>query len=101
MILRIVEDIYTTFPDWRQELIDIVAEGDTVVVRSRVCGTHRGVGKLPVNGGLLVGVPPTEKSFIVEHIHWYVMRDGQVVDHYATRDDLGMMRQLGLVTPNG
>jgi hypothetical protein len=33
------------------------------------------VGIIPVNGGMLVGVPPT---------------------HNATRDDLGMMKQLGL-----
>lgn len=100
MILRILEDVYTTLPDWRFEAVDIVAAAD-VVVRSSVSGTHRGVGKLRVNGGMLVGVPPTGKSFTVPHMHWYVMRDGVIIDHFATRDDLGMMQQLGLIAGVG
>jgi len=79
----------------------MVAEGDSVVVRSRVSGTHRGVGKLAVNGGMLVGVPPTQKRFEVETIHWYKLRDGKIVEHCAGRDDVGMMRQLGLLPETG
>jgi len=96
--LRLVlEDIYTTFPDWRMEIVEIVAEGDSVVVRCTVSGTHRGVAKRSVNGGMLLGVAPTQKRFEVQHIHWYKLRDGKIVEHRANRDDLGMMRQLGLL----
>jgi predicted ester cyclase len=56
-----------------------------------------GVGKLPVNGGLLVDVPPTHKHFEVEATQWWRVRDGKIVDHYGVRDDLGMMEQLGLL----
>ena len=52
-----------------------------------------------MNGGMLVGVQPTGKRFEVSHIHWYTLRDGKIVEHYANRDDLGMMQQLGLVPP--
>jgi predicted ester cyclase len=96
-VRRVLEDIWRTFPEARLEIIDLVAVGDTVVARCKFSGTHAGVGRLPVNGGLLVGVPPTHKSFEVLHIHWYRLRDGKIVDHYATRDDLGMMQQLGLL----
>ena len=95
-VRRVLEDIYTTFPDFRMEIADMVAEGDSVVVRSRVSGTHRGTGKLPVNGGMLVGVAPTQKHFEIQHIHWYKLHDGKIVDHCANRDDIGMMQQLGL-----
>jgi SnoaL-like polyketide cyclase. len=44
-----------------------------------------------------VGVEPTQKHFEIQHIHWFNLRDGKIVDHYATRDDIGMMRQLGLL----
>jgi steroid delta-isomerase-like uncharacterized protein len=98
-VRRVLEDIYVTFPDWRMEILDLLAAGDSVVVRCTVSGTHRGVGKLPVNGGMLVGVPPTGKRFEVQHIHWYKLRDGKIVDHHANRDDVGMMRQLGLLPP--
>ncbi len=98
--LRLVlEDIYTTFPDWRMEIAEMVAEGDSVVVRCTVSGTHRGVGRRSVNGGMLVGVAPTQKRFEVQHIHWYELRDGKIVEHRANRDDVGMMRQLGLLPP--
>jgi predicted ester cyclase len=97
-IQRTLEDIFATFPDWRMDVVEIMAHGDAVVVRCMVSGTHRGVGKRPVNGGMLVGVQPTGKRFEVSHIHWYTLRGGKIVEHYANRDDLGMMRQLGLLT---
>ena len=59
-------------------------------------GTHEGVGRIPVNGGMLVGVAPTHRRFKAESIHWFKLKNGKIVDHYATRDDLSMMQQLGL-----
>lgn len=94
---RVLEDIHATFPDWRMDTLDTVASADSVVVRLRVSATHRGVGNLPINGGLLVGVTPTGKRFEVQHIHWFRLRDGSIIDHFATRDDVGMMQQLGLL----
>jgi hypothetical protein len=32
-------------------------------------------------------------------MHWYKLRDGKIVDHFASRDDLGMTQQLGLLPP--
>jgi predicted ester cyclase len=96
-IRLVLEDIYRTFPDWRMEIVEIAAVGDSVIVRCKVSATHRGVGRIPVNGGLLVGVAPTHKHFQVQHIHWYKLRNGKIVDHYATRDDIGMLQQLGLL----
>lgn len=95
----VLVDVHTTFPDWHVEIEDVVAKGDSVIVQCKVSGTHLGMGKLPVNGGMLVGVQPTKKHFEVQHIHWLKLRDGKIVDHFATRDDIGMMRQLGLLPP--
>jgi hypothetical protein len=69
-IRRGIEDILATFPDWHMEIIELIAKGDSVVARFTVTGTHRGVGKFPMNGGMLVGVQPTGKHFSVEHILW-------------------------------
>jgi predicted ester cyclase len=76
---RVLEDIFTTFPDWHVEVVDSVTQGDSVVMRCKVSGTHRGTGKLPVNGGMLVGVAPTGKHFETDHIHWLHFRDGKIV----------------------
>jgi len=97
LYLSALEDVYRTFPDWKMEIIDLTGEGENVVVRCQVSGTHRGIGRLPMNGGMLVGVEPTGKRFEVAHIHWYKLKNGRIVDHYATRDDIGMMAQLGLL----
>lgn len=96
-VAMVLRDILATFPDSRATTENIVAAGDDVIVRGMASGTHLGVGRLPVNGGLLVGVPPTGKSFTVQHIHWFTLRDGLIVEHRANRDDLGMMVQLGLL----
>jgi predicted ester cyclase len=50
-----------------------------------------------VEGGMLVGVAPTNRHFVVQHIHWWRFKDGLIAEHYATRDDLDMMQQLGLI----
>ena len=96
VMAQIFSDIYATFPDFQQKIVDIVAVGDSVIVREKMSGTHNGVGRIPVNGGLLVGVPPTHKHYVIDAIHWYTLKGGKIVDHYAVRDDLAMMQQLGL-----
>ena len=100
VMARIFQDIYATFPDFRQDVVDIVAVGDSVIVRETMSGTHRGVGRIPVNGGMLVGVAPTGRHYEIDAIHWYKLKDGKIVDHYAVRDDLKMMQDLGL-SPRG
>ena len=96
LMSRIFGDVFTTFPDFNMAISDVVAQGDWVIVRGRASGTHKGVAKIPLFGGLLVGVAPTNKHFEADVMHWYKMRQGKIVDHYDTRDDLAMMQQLGL-----
>ena len=35
MLATALDDLYTTFPDWRLDIVDMVAEGDYVVVRAK------------------------------------------------------------------
>lgn len=98
MVRAILQDILTTFPDVKMTPLHIVVERDWVVARCMFSGTHKGIGRSPfVHEGLLAGVPPTGKSFKTQHIHMFRMEDGLIVEHWATRDDVGMARQLGLL----
>jgi predicted ester cyclase len=98
--LRMVwADILLRFPDAQQGIIDVLAAGSDVVVLNTYAGTHSGVGRLAIDGGLLVGVAPTNRTFSVQHIHWFTLQGGLIVEHRATRDDIGMMVQLGLLSP--
>jgi predicted ester cyclase len=97
-IRAILRDIETTFPDGKLEPTTVVAEGDWVVARCYLSGTHTGTGRHPfVHEGLLANVPPTGKSMRVQHIHMFRLQDGQVVEHWASRDDIDMARQLGVI----
>ena len=43
--------------------------------------------------------PPTGKTFASTQTHWLRIADGQVIEHWANRDDLGTALQLGWVPP--
>jgi predicted ester cyclase len=96
-IRMVHQDIWTRFPDASLVSKETVAVGDCVIERGIYSGTHLGVGRLPVDGGLLIGVPPTGKRFAVQHIHWWTLKNGLIVEHRANRDDMSMMMQLGLL----
>ena len=96
---KVLGAIKTNFPDARMTALNSVVEGEWVVVRCTYSGTHRGASSFPVDGGMLVGVQPTGRSFEVQHIHMFRVLDGKIAEHFANRDDVGMMRQLGLLPP--
>ena len=98
-LFAIMQDNSRTFPDWAMRIDRLIARGDEVVVLVTVTGTHRGTSQRPVNGGVYLGVAPTGKSFSVLHTHWFTLKDGLIVEHRDTRDDLGMSGQLGLFPP--
>ncbi|MCA1707866.1 MAG: ester cyclase [Actinobacteria bacterium] len=84
--------LFSVFPDHRFDIEDAVADGDTVAVRGTCSGTHEGE---------LWGIPPTGEHFAVQQVHWFRVADGKVAEHWAVRDDLGMMRQLGVISIQG
>jgi steroid delta-isomerase-like uncharacterized protein len=96
-VRTVLGEIKTNFPDARLTMLNSVAESEWVVVRCTYSGTHRGASRFPVDGGMLVGVQPTGRTFEVQHIHMYRVLDGKIAEHFANRDDVGMMRQLGLL----
>jgi predicted ester cyclase len=97
MMGAVYQDILTRFPDARIDSQEMVAAGASVISRDTYSGTHKGIGRLPIDGGQMVGVAATGKHFTAEHIHWYTLKDGLIVEHRATRDDVGMLVQLGLL----
>jgi SnoaL-like polyketide cyclase len=44
-------------------------------------------------------LPPAHKTFAMTQSHWFRIEDGQITEHWANRDDLGMARQLGWIPP--
>jgi predicted ester cyclase len=87
------EWLLAQFPDMHMTIEAMVAEGDTVAVRVLSEGTNLG----PLNGV----VPPTGKRFSARQSHWYRVADGKLAEHWATREDLPTMLQLGVIQPPG
>lgn len=93
---RVLLSIQTAFPDRRWDIQDMVADGDRVVCRMTVSGTHRGIPAIPVEGGpLLQAIPPAGKTYSVQHIHIFRIAEGKIAEHWAARDDLALLQDLG------
>jgi predicted SnoaL-like aldol condensation-catalyzing enzyme len=44
-----------------------------------------------------MGRDPSQKSFAVRHMNIWRIEDGRIADHWGSRDDLGLLQQLGLL----
>lgn len=76
------------FPDLHIRIDDVIAKGDTVVVRDVVSGT---------NLGEYQGRPPTGRRISYDEIFVLRFADGQIVRTWGVVDSLAQLRQLGVV----
>jgi steroid delta-isomerase-like uncharacterized protein len=87
-----LEHIWSTllraFPDLHVEVEDLIAEGDKVVCRNTVTGTHRGE---------YLGRAATGKAVTYREIFVFRFADGRIVETWGVVDVLSQLRQLGLV----
>jgi len=96
---RVFESLFSVFPDFHYRIEEVTAEGDRVVCKVTLTGTHLGQPTLPeVFGGMLAGVAPTGKAVTVLQFHSFRIAGGSIAEHAAVRDDLGMLKQLGLIS---
>ncbi len=85
--------LHAAFPDVQMDVEDMIAEGDKVVARVSVSGTHRGE---------FMGIAPTGNRVTIAGIDILRVADGKIVEHWGKFDDLGMMQQLGVMEqPSG
>jgi steroid delta-isomerase-like uncharacterized protein len=83
---------YAAFPDLRHSVEDQVQEGDTVVNRLVVRGTHRGDFQ---------GIPATGRAVEMPAITIQRFADGKIVEMHLLFDSLGLLQQLGAVPAPG
>ena len=85
---RLFAEFRSAFPDWREEIVELVAEGDAVAGRFKCAGTHRGE---------FLGEAPTGKRMEVEEVFLLQVEDEKFTNFWALEDSIGRMRQLGLL----
>lgn len=74
--------------DWHMTIEQLVAEGDIVANRFTTRATHDGV---------LLGIPPTRRSFTVHGMEFHRLKGGKVAESWISDDIPGIFVQLGLV----
>ena len=87
-------DLFAAFPDWRFEILDLVAEGDRAAVRWRATGTFDGTARFN-------GVDPNGASVDITGCDLLTIRDGKIQRNEAYMNGMEMAQQLGLLPPQG
>jgi len=80
------------FPDLVMTVDQMVAEGDLVAVRFSGRGTNTGSGN---------GLPATGNYAEGSGITIFRMMDGEIAEEWNVADELGLLRQLGLLPSPG
>jgi len=75
-------------PDLRLTIEDLVAEGDKVVMRASVTGTHQGE---------YMGVQPTGKPVTYDEIFIFRFADGRIAEMWGVVDVFSQLKQLGVI----
>ncbi|HVQ50265.1 MAG TPA: ester cyclase [Mycobacterium sp.] len=82
--------LFRVYPDIHLTVEDLIAEGDRVVARNTVTGTHRGE---------FMGVSPTGRSIEYDEIFIFRFADGRVVETWGVVDVYAQMKQIGVLSP--
>jgi steroid delta-isomerase-like uncharacterized protein len=80
--------LHRAFPDLHITVEDLIAEGDKVVSRNSVTGTHRGE---------YMGRPPSGRSVAYKEIYICRFVNGRIAETWGIVDVLSQMQQLGLI----
>jgi len=91
-IKHVFEAFRTAFPDLRFSVEDMIAEGEQVVSRLTMHGTHQGDFQ---------GIPPTGKAVTQTGIDILRLAGGKVIERWGEFDNLGLMQQLGVIPAPG
>jgi steroid delta-isomerase-like uncharacterized protein len=82
----------SAFPDMRVTVEDVIAEGDKVVSRWTIRGTHRGE---------MMGIAPTDEQIEIKGITIHRIEGGKIAEEWERYDNLGVMQQLGAISEVG
>ena len=78
----------SAFPDTQISVEDVIAEGDKVVTRIRLRGTHRAE---------LMGIAPTERLVEMKAITIHRIEGGKIAEQWHSHDNLDLMQQIDAV----
>jgi steroid delta-isomerase-like uncharacterized protein len=90
---RFLSMYLSAFPDMRVAVEDVIAEGEKVVTRWTIRGTHQ--GEVEEFG------PPTGRQVEIKGITIHRIEGGKITEEWERYDNLGVMQQLGAISEVG
>lgn len=91
-LIAYFEEAWAAFPDFRFEVLDIIAEGDRAAAHWRMSGTFAGPGSFQ-------GLEPIGARVDVRGVDVVTVRGGRIVRNDAYTDNATIAQQLGLMPP--
>ncbi len=85
---ELLSSVAEAFPDWRWDIEDMLAVDDKVITRYVARGTHRGE---------FLGAGPAGREVALTGINISRLQGGKIVGSWGNSDQLGWMRQIGVV----
>lgn len=89
---RLFKLAFKAFPDWHENIEDIIAEGDKVWVRVKATGTHTGIWNL--SG---VTLSPTGKKVTMMMVFIWRIAGGKLVEGWEVDDGLDLFKHIGVI----
>jgi len=80
------------FPDLHFTIEEQITEGDLIVTRYTVQGTHLGP---------LMGIPATGKQGTITGMDIYRITNAQIEEAWSNWDTLGLLQRIGVIPPMG
>jgi steroid delta-isomerase-like uncharacterized protein len=85
---QVMAMLHRVLPDLHLTVEDLIAEGDKVVAKNAVTGTHQGE---------YMGLSPTGKSVAYNEIFIFRFVDGRIAEIWGVVDVFSLMKQLGVI----
>ena len=78
----------SAFPDSQVTIDDMIAEGDRVATKKTFTGTHTAdLGEIAATGNRVT----------IQYVDILRLRDGRIIEHWLSMDQLSFMQQLGVI----
>jgi predicted ester cyclase len=83
-----LQGFFSAFPDAAFTIDDMIAEGDRVATKKTFTGTHAGdLGEIAATGNRVT----------LQYVDIMRVRNGRIVEHWLSMDQLSLLQQLGVL----
>jgi steroid delta-isomerase-like uncharacterized protein len=86
---QMMDNYFKAFPDLHLETEQILTNGDHIIVRTKMTGTHK---------GNFLGIAPTNKAIQSHSCHVIEVRNGKVIRSRAYADNARIFQQMGVLS---